>query len=493
MQGIAIKVRLLSPLLLSSNSGDPNMVSTYSYIPARALRGLFAGEFIKRFNLGDNAHKDKTFYNWFLKGDLKFTDAHILIDDNLCMPIPFSIQKEKRKNRIYNLLSFDENLFEKETKIVGGYGLIKEDIIYKKPVNISLNFHHARDREKGVSKEGIIFNYESIDQGQSFGFIIFGEEFDLKKFKETFQDGIYYLGRSKNNQYGKVKLEFNNISIPSLKKQNLKPGELVITFLTDTIIYNGFGFSIADVSELENILGCEIKKSFISTGDYESYISKWKMRTPSEISFTAGSTFLIEVKDEQKLNYLKELQKKGLGERTEEGFGRFIIYENDVEEYSIKDKRKEPAKPKTTIPELLKQIVLESAKKEIINFVISLAIKKAENVEIGKISSLIGRLILILKGSKDCNEFKENLKKLRKIARDKLEDCRVESNTLFEFLISFKIKKEVNFSNLSGRLNVLREETQIIDPLEDEYFIERLSFVYLHNFLTILLKEAKNK
>ncbi|WP_353686016.1 hypothetical protein [Thermodesulfovibrio sp. 3462-1] len=67
MQAIKYCITTLSPLLLASNTGDPNMVSTLDYIPETCLRGMFANEYIKKRKLGENAHKDETFYRWFLK------------------------------------------------------------------------------------------------------------------------------------------------------------------------------------------------------------------------------------------------------------------------------------------------------------------------------------------------------------------------------------------------------------------------------------------
>ncbi|MGC9046490.1 MAG: hypothetical protein ACP5JA_08755, partial [Thermodesulfovibrio sp.] len=62
MQAIRYSIKSLSPLLFASNTGDPNMVSTLDFIPGTHLRGMFANEYIKKRRLGENAHKDETFY-----------------------------------------------------------------------------------------------------------------------------------------------------------------------------------------------------------------------------------------------------------------------------------------------------------------------------------------------------------------------------------------------------------------------------------------------
>ncbi len=50
-----------------------------------------------------------------------------------------------------------------------------------KEVNVSLNFHHGRDREKGIPAENVIFNYESVSSGQSFEGLVRGSEKDLSE------------------------------------------------------------------------------------------------------------------------------------------------------------------------------------------------------------------------------------------------------------------------------------------------------------------------
>jgi CRISPR-associated protein Csx10 len=141
------------------------MVATLDYIPGTHLRGMFANEYINRKGLGVKAHEDSTFYNWFLKGDLKFTNAYIVQKNNNeihgLFPIPLSIQREKGKEEeAYDLLLQDEES-DKQTVPISGYGRIdksnsdKKEVLYKKEVKKSLNFHHARDREKAFQRRDI--------------------------------------------------------------------------------------------------------------------------------------------------------------------------------------------------------------------------------------------------------------------------------------------------------------------------------------------------
>lgn len=157
MHEIRFQITSLSPLILPFSTGDPNMVGTLKYIPGTALRGIFAKQFIKQKNL-KNAHQDDTFYRWFLKGDITFTNAYITSRDEydnvfFNYPIPLSVQKKKRGTSIFDLIFEDED-FEEQTEPIEGYGRFESSTLYMESVITCLNFHHARDRERGGGKKG---------------------------------------------------------------------------------------------------------------------------------------------------------------------------------------------------------------------------------------------------------------------------------------------------------------------------------------------------
>ncbi|BCB96588.1 hypothetical protein JZK55_15100 [Dissulfurispira thermophila] len=498
MQSLKLKVTLRSTVLLSSNAGDPNMVGTLRYIPARVLRGLFANEYIKKNSLKD-AHRDERFYNWFISGDIRFTDAFILneVTDGLLLshPIPFSVQKEKNGTNIYDLL-FEKT--EEQTTSAGEYGIIREEYLRKQEIKTSLNFHHSRDREKGSAKEGLIFNYEALDPYQSFGGYITGTDEAIKEFQSIFKNGTYYLGRSRNNQYGKVFIELNsNFKDPAemdLEDIELEDSKVSLTLLSDAIIYNDCGFSCVDIKVLEQALGCDIEKSFIKTSESEGFVSVWMTRTPSEVSFKAGSTFLIKVGDKEDLRRLYELQKKGIGERTEEGFGRFVIgLQREAKLTEKTDKKEEIKKPSEPLPDIVKEIVQNAIKGHCLMLLKADAIKLAgETNRRGLTPSLIGRLLLILKGAESISKFHKNINDLRKLAKDKLEDSRVYDKSLYDFLLD-NDSVDKHLKSEKSNTEKLLSETGIQNLFEDPQFREQCHREFLETFLTLLQKEAKKK
>lgn len=506
MKAIRYRIEALSPLLFTSNTGDPNMVSTLDYIPGTHLRGLFANEYIRKNNLKDKAEQDEKFCRWFLKGDVKFFNAHIATKDEKGQniqyyPIPISVQHEKyHKKNYHDLLLNEEQL--PDTKYKPGYCRLGEEYIYRLSVKKSLNFHHARDRERGTSKKGLIFNYESINEGQVFEGFITGSEEDLKEFKNIVSDGIYYLGRSRNNQYGKVRLEILSKQPEDfeseIKEYEIEPGDAVLTLISDTIIYNENGFSVVDVKEFEKVVGCKVKKAFIKATEEEGFISKWKLKTPQERCFKAGSCFLIEIKDED-IPRLKELQEKGIGEITYAGFGRFVIGWQRKETYQSEDNKKPEKtykKPSQEVPEHVKNLISEIILDNLISYQQKDAIKKANEFikESIKLSSELKKLpppSLLSKLEKAVVDEKlaymltdDNLKAT---AKNNLEKCHSGKQTLLEFLRTYDLKFKDLIINIPT-LKALCDEIGYSSTQETE---EKLKKQFLLTFLSTMRKKAK--
>lgn len=495
MKAIRYRIEALSPLLFTSNTGDPNMVSTLDYIPGTHLRGLFANEYIRKNNLKNRAEQDERFCRWFLKGDVRFLNAYITSKDergetHSYYPVPLSVQKEKYGEDYYDLFYKED---PPDTKVKEGCYRFEGTLMYRESVKKSLNFHHARDRDRGASKEGFIFNYESIDEGQVFEGLILGSEEDLKEILNIVTNGIYYLGRSRNNQYGKVRFQILNKEPEDFGSEirglEIEQGEAVLTLLSDTIIYNENGFSVVDVREFEKAIGCKVKKAFIRATEEEGFISKWRLKTPQERCFRAGSCFLIEINAED-IPRLKELQKNGIGEMTYAGFGRFVTGWHGNETYQSEDNKKPGKtyrKPSQEVPEPVKTLVNEIILDNLISYQQKDAIKKANEFTKLPPPSLLSKLEKAVVDGKLADVLeKDNLKDK---ARTNLEDCRTGGQTLLEFLETYNPEFENIMKNLSSLNNLCTE----INYTPSHETIEEIKKQFLLTFLSIMRKKAQKQ
>ncbi len=458
MQRIIYRIKSLSPIVISSKAGDMNMVTTEKYIPASSVIGVLAKRFMTMKNISDKAHEDESFYNWFLVGKLKISNACILPsnDEAVYLPVPVSIQKKKGEDRvIYDLLHVDED-FDEHTESVNKFCMLEDDILITKEVETGLNFHHAKDREKGVSEEGIIFNYESVSPNQIFQGEISGNEKDLHELiKICGKKWIAHVGRSKNAQYGKAEIEIIDEPSKPLQAEKEWNDEISLTLLSDTIIYNDNGFSVVDIDVFKKYLGnVKVKRAFIKKRDVEGFISVWKLRKPSESCFLAGSSFLLDISESDK-EKLAEFEKTGIGERTHEGFGRCILgwqTEKNPVEHKKEDR---PESKESELPEKAKQILKTIAENYMKKQAELMGLKEQKyfRKETLPANSLIGRLSAILKKTGKQTEFVKALNSLKRKAKNSLEDCENKRDkiNLSEFLEGFTLT-EKSFSDLKSEI-----------------------------------------
>ena len=349
MRLIEFILKTEAPVILSESGGLSFLAYTKDFIPGTVIRGLFANSYIKLKGLSTtNAHEDQTFYNYFLSNKVSFGNAYIAtlhnqgnsIKENY--PLPLSLQHEKNdKSKIIDLLleTREERGIE-QTKPFLGYGNIENNGLSIEQVEKSFFFHHQRDKKTGAPEENKFFNYEGLAQDQLFkGDIRFEEGNFAEDFWKNFKNDhngelIYFIGRSKNSQYGRVSLK---LSPPQDFKEDItfNGSSFVLTFISDAILVNKRGYPCTDKASIQEFLKeflqidslkIEIEKAFLRIKTIENYVSVWKLRRPTDLAIRAGSCLLIRTNGDLLNNpSFKKAYFLGLGERTAEGFGRFKI------------------------------------------------------------------------------------------------------------------------------------------------------------------------
>lgn len=452
MHFIKLKITAEAPVLIATSSGERNTVSTSGCITGTTILGMYASRYIQKEKISD-AHTDETFRKWFLEGGLLFANAYINGkkengSEYEALPFPRTVKKHKYEKKYFNDL--DEET--EDTKPAEGYGIISENIIHRKEVKKSLNFHHERDPKTGSSVKGMIFNYESLDGNQTFTGYITGEESDLKKFKETFSgETEFFAGRSRNSQYGKIKIETGEVS-PFDKyykdaARQCENGNLIITLISDTIIYNDYGFSVTDVEKIVKIFqvctgntNINIKKANASQTIAENYVAIWKLKKPSETCFKAGTVLILEGLKNGDFDKIKKLEETGIGERRNEGFGRFLAGYYSGKISNFESKSDIINKPEGVIPDEFKNILSKIAEKRAESFLKNNAISLSKKLE-GLNTSLISRLLQIFSVCNNKTEFNSKLDNLRKPAKEKLGtyiNFRNEHIKIIDFLKNIK-------------------------------------------------------
>jgi len=513
-------IKTISPVVLTSISGDTNMVSTLDYIPGSVIRGIFAQKYIEKNECKSEAHKDPNFYNIFLNSAVCFTNAYIAKCNEKCTiyyPTPLSIQSVKTdETKFFDLINRGEST--EQTKSVGKYCKLNGSSIDLKSADKSISFHHARsDRIKGCSDDGTIYNYESLDAQQEFSGRIIGTKEYIEKLFSLFGNSTNInIGRSRSIQYGQAELKFISDKPEELIPEfnNFNPGRLnetfVLTLLSPMILYNEYGFQATSISDIKSYLAeslgilkdnIDIFETFKKNETIERFVSIWQLKKPSEEAIKAGSCFKITINgfNENLKNSLVELQKMGIGEHTNEGFGRFALNLQENKEYSKHqnkpqdDKNKEDTKPDGKVPEITRSVIKNIVIKSFLNNVENLALEDCRgfcgNKEKLPTNSLLGKLELILNDSNSSEDFIISINKLTDTTKKKLEICRNKHTDL----ISFIEKSEAKIDVMRDLNLQLKNCCELIDlkPESDKELKTKIHKYYWLTFLRCMRKEKK--
>jgi len=510
MHEIKFKIVNKSPLIFSSKFGDLNMVYTKNYIPGNTVLGIIVNRFSKKRNPKKDMHTDKQFYDWFLSGQVIFSHAYISENEMCLYPVPFSIQKDKYGDDdapFFDRLHLSED-DHPGTRYTPKFCNIQGERIVIKDVKKDINFHHARDRIKGIPEFGQIFNYESISPGQIFMGTIKGTETDLRQMIETCGDSwMAHAGRSKNAQYGQIEFSFIHQHPQKIEDPKIEGTSISLTLLSDTILHNQFGFPSLDICDLKKDLpsGIEVTKSFVKNDLIEGFSAKWRLKTPSAPCLKAGSTFLLEISEPCDLDSLKEIQKKGLGERIHEGFGQCKFGLQTQAELKNEDEKKlspdtkassSPQKKPEFVSDNIKTIIKKLSKDYLLKQIQHKALKdqqsfvkhsSSNDIDLLPSNSLIAKLGAMAESSTP-DSFIKRIKMLRQAAINQLEAFHNNIVSLYDFLLKpHGLDKEHH-----------KPVSQLCDEMaveKSDYFVddETIHRVYWQTFFSMMRKHKRNK
>jgi len=514
MKKLKYQIRTIDPIIISAESGNQFLVPTKDFIPGVNIIGALALKYIRQNNLEKYFSQikpdDPDFINWFINAKISYSNAYktdrIGEIEYATYPLPFSIQHIKNNEKdVYDL--FYNNPSE-QTKTFNGFGMLKDDKLFITRVHKSTNPHHERDYKSGAARPEFFYNYESIDANQTFEGIISGDEESINKFYNYFSNvNQLKIGRAKTTEYGKV--QFDLFNEPDAIANNIicdNGNDISLTFLSNVILYNDNGFATSSYSNLEGYLktmisnNLIIKNAFLRTEENENYVSVWKAKKPTEVSFKAGSCLLLTIDNNDKVvAILNNLQNTGIGERTHEGFGRIIFGLQKEKQFtnSEVDKIKHLKPVGSEMPGLVKNSVIKNADSflqnitavEAINIVKdnSIRLKQEKQISSSQISKLEGFVKI---SNSDFEHFKNKINQLRIISQKKLKGCHFDDGNLFVFLTEESYLNNDNIAN--GLKSVISLFNDIgIDQSETNKLSKKLFDVFYLTLFSEIRKAIK--
>ena len=351
MIAITFEIHLIEPVLVMEiGSGDPNSADSYYFIPGSALRGALVSRYLETHPMATEGDLRER----FLKNSTSFLNAYPLGADgtrSLPTPISWNQQKDQVSNLVRDFSA--EPASESEIRFTwvecarrDPFCILFGETEFLSP-QLTINIHIARqDRQRVTAAGSTVFRYQALAPGQAFGAAILlnGPVEALQNdFTELLSDTpILRIGRSSRAGYGRV--EIKNVRSDSDWQENTSVDgdspDLILTLLSDAILRHPV--SGQPTTDLAAVLGMKPKSAFFRTRLVAGYNRTWNLPLPQVTALRMGSVFVFP--DEPGLERrLAALQASGLGERTNEGFGRTALNWHPVAE--IRELTLERGKP----------------------------------------------------------------------------------------------------------------------------------------------------
>lgn len=400
MKEMFFRVSLLSDLVINSKLSTEGNMTSLDFIPGSNFLGITAGKLYPVLSMDEN-------YSIFHSGKVRFGNAYITNNDLLAYPVPGMYFTDKLKKDLIIDPIFLDYLIDKDfpptdnkgnrlqlKQARGGYLLSDYTLI--KSIEKSFSIKSAQDRIKRTSKEGAMFGLESIKKGLEFIFSVqFDDESIVPKVTNVLE-GAHRIGKSKNAEFGQVKIELLMQRPKEIDTFSSKFYTLVYA-QSDLCFIDYFGMpTFQPTAEQLGLEKGEVdySKSQIRTHSYSPWNFKRNTSNTQRNCISAGSVFYVK-------NSTKACDKKTVGLYQSEGLGKVIynpaFLEGDenalllvkLKQQSVKGIQPEQIEPNTVLTRFLaKKLKEQYAEKAISNAIQKLVYSDSNEIKsLKKISS----------------------------------------------------------------------------------------------------------
>ncbi|MGX3043619.1 hypothetical protein [Helicobacter sp. T3_23-1056] len=335
------KLTLLSDIVLQKSANTQGKNQSRDCISGAVFLGIVAkhyDDFAKPFDI-------------FHSGAVRFGEAKPFINGKIAYKTPLcffrpkeAMQKTTQKNssEVYNALFCDlgsEALQKKQLKQIR-VSYINADL---QIANLATNYTqkvnlHAKDNDGNNS----MFGYESITKGAEFGFCV---RFDSSVEKDTIDkitqilQGLHFIGKSKNAEYGEVKIEvmedFSEIPADShsvLNTDSHSDSNEVFLYVASPLALFDNDTAMPTFSLNAQNLGLESAqilwhKTHLQTQIHTPYNQKRKAKDSARLSISQGSVITLTNLSESDKAKLKN-GRFFAGGFLSEGYGEMLINPN---------------------------------------------------------------------------------------------------------------------------------------------------------------------
>jgi len=363
-----------------------NIYYSKQYLPVSTVRGALATALFENCKRGKNRcegincpeHEDCIFYLAFQEST-PYTNVYVLPGFPLCQECgevsvvaPIYIQQCKvcgtltcYYDMIVDALKSGHNIFRTQWTCPNGCGLVTlkpvGDFICpncSKTMSVPLRriTVTAINRNKWVAEEGMLYSFEGIREGTSFGSYLFTTDDKAGEAIEGLNGDYIRIGGGKSRGYGEVRVSVKSLSLKQYLNQRVKKiiGSIKDNYLIATVVTPLFNLKIDNgiiktyfdtnvnmfketAEKAHQILTGQKKDFKINIGKIYVFgdtirISGWSLkydrRKPTMIAISPGSILCLKFSDSISVNdaeILVALEIIGYGSFSKIGYGKLYF------------------------------------------------------------------------------------------------------------------------------------------------------------------------
>ena len=462
---------------------------TENYIPGSNIMGSIANKYIKDKKIDNFDNIDEKFINLFLNGKVIYSNAYITEKDGKLeyYPAPLSYSKVKNMNKVYHNKMIDVNEENIQLSNFGDKFVTLTGENYIKEVLTSENYHHQRAKDLSIGHVsegkdgGTFYQFLSIDQGQYFKTKIIGKGKELNEILKYIKiDEILRVGKSKAAEYGKLRV-VNNLKT-EIKETEKTYSKFAVILTSPLILFDENKVQIAKdkntlINKLKETFGMEnlkVTKAFIGYSEESGFNAIWKMPKEQVVSYASGTTIVFESESPVKLK-----EKYILGERINEGYGQLVIYDLadkkdsslTFKEYKIESEEKKYSEIQKETRKILNKSIKKVINEEILIDALNTVEKNYNKISIN--NTTIGRILLMLKESKNYEEFDKNVNSIKDDKKLKNIIKIIENKENLFKLDSYKIYEQ-SLKSINGVIQNEEQEKFILEYIKQFFMILKI-------------------
>ena len=366
-------IRTFSPVLIPKSTKG-NEVESRETIPGSTLLALIA-------TIAPNSVATA-----IKQGKLSVGEGLPSAGESRTSPVPLTWVKSKTKNddKVRNILTQHGDIETEQLKQVRrGFASQNEtDWNIFQPEQVSRSHNTIEDlKQRPTEDVGGLFTYRALAQGQVFRsqlqvnaevVKLIESESGVSNFLHALS-GEHRIGASRKDDYGHVDITVRRIENES---PEITENTVVLLLTSPALIDNGFGRLTSSIHNFVDSLATQLGTEIDLVGSVysrrerrESFQAKWSLSRPSMSGLQSGSVLKISCAslNDVQVEKLKQLGERGIGLRTAEGYGRFVVNHPSVilSEINIQSnqEKSESVTHRPNQPENLSEMIIQIAER----------------------------------------------------------------------------------------------------------------------------------